>query len=359
MAQTQTDRPDPDQILRQALAEEDLDKFGRLKIFLGYASGVGKSVRMLDEGRRRRVRGQDVVVGAIQPKATAEVGALLSSLETIPLKAIGSALVMDVPAILRRHPQVCLVDVLAYDNPSGSGNAKRWQDVEQLLSKGISIVTSLNLQYVTERRDQVLAITGKLPVESVPEEFIKTADEIVVVDAPPEMIERCAGDSVRQRQLSELRELALILAAEVVDRQLEQYLQHNGIQQLWGARERILVCITPHLDADSLIHSARRNVERFHGELYVAYVRQAGLSTTDEQALDRSLALAREAGAVVEILEGEDAVDEIVRYARSQGITQIFVGHSDRQTWWRRMFGDPLDDLIRAADGMDVRIFPH
>ena len=190
MAQTQTGSPDPDQLLRQALAEEDLDKFGRLKIFLGYAAGVGKSVRMLDEGRRRRVRGQDVVIGATQPRATAEIAALLGFMEIIPLKAAGSALVMDVPAILHRHPQVCLVDGLAYDNPPGSRNAKRWQDVEQLLSKGISIITSLNLQYVAERRDQVLAITGKLPVESVPEEFIKTADEIVVVDAPPEMIER-------------------------------------------------------------------------------------------------------------------------------------------------------------------------
>ena len=130
-------RPDPEQLLRRLQAEEEYSKRGRLKIFLGYAGGVGKSFRMLDEARRRRTRGEDVVVGAIQPKVSVEVEALLQKMQVIPLRTIGGVHTMDVEAILRRHPQVCVVDGLAYDNPPGSPHSKRWQDVEHLLSAEI------------------------------------------------------------------------------------------------------------------------------------------------------------------------------------------------------------------------------
>ena len=149
------------ELLRQVQAEEREANRGKLKIFLGYASGVGKSHRMLDEGRRRRKRGQDVVVGAVQPTLPPDVKELLNQLEVIALRDVGGSPVMDLDAILRRHPGVCIIDGLAYDNPPGSRHDKRWQDVEEILAAGISVVTSLNLQYIEEHREQVEQITGK------------------------------------------------------------------------------------------------------------------------------------------------------------------------------------------------------
>jgi two-component system sensor histidine kinase KdpD len=359
-----TRRRTPEELLQQVQAEEAFDRTGRLKVFLGYASGVGKSFRMLDEGRRRLERGQDVVVGAIQPKTSHEIQALLAKLPVIPLKIIDDVAVMDVPAILERHPEVCLVDGLAYDNPPGAANPSRWQDVEQLLKAGISVISSVNIQYIDELRERVERITGKRVSQTVPRSFLNAADEIVVVDAPPEMCigrgdDEAPGQSSRAQKLSELREIALLLAADVVDRQLEAYLQRNGIASTFGTQERILVCITPRANATAMIQSGHRNAERFHGDLTVAYVSQPELSADDQAALDRNLAIARAANAHIEMLDGEDAIETILKFARERGITQIFVGHSTREGWWERLTGTPLDRLIRGANDIDVRIFPH
>ncbi len=359
-------RRTPEELLQQAQAEETYERRGKLKVFLGYASGVGKSFRMLDEGRRRSERGQDVVVGAIQPKTSPEIDSLLSKLEAIPLAYVDGVPVMDLPAILKRHPGVCLVDGLAYDNPPGSRNPSRWQDVEELLEAGISVISSVNIQYIDELRARVEQITHKSVTQTVPLSFLHSADEIVVVDAPPEMCMTRAGDgqsnaaaTSEAQKLSELREIALLLAADVVDRQLEAYLQRNGITQTFGAQERILVCITPRANATAMIESGRRNAERFHGDLTVAYVSQPEISADDQAALERNLAIARAANAHIEILDGEDAIDTILNFARERGVTQIFVGHSAREKWWQRMAGTPLDRLIRGANDIDVRVFPH
>ena len=357
-------RRSPEELLQQAQAEEDYERRGRLKVFLGYASGVGKSFRMLDEGRRRHERGQDVVVGAIQPKITPEIEPLLGKLEVIPVQFADGIPVMDMAAILKRHPAVCLVDGLAYDNPPGSPNRSRWQDVEQLLDAGISVITSVNVQYIDELRERVEAITGKKVTQTVPRSFLNSADEIVVVDAPPEMCITHSQDgqtgSAREAQkLSELREIALLLAADVVDRQLEQYLHRSGVTQTFGAQERILVCITPRANAAAMIASGKRNADRFHGDMTVAYVRQPEMSADDETALERNLAIARAANAHIQILEGDDAIGTILKFAREHSITQIFVGHSTRERWWERLWGTPLDRLILNAGDTDVRVFPH
>src|SRR6202158_2178915 len=182
-----TRRRSPEELLLQAAAEEAYERRGKLKVFLGYASGVGKSFRMLDEGRRRRERGQDVVIGATQLKTSPEVESLLHTLEIVPLKTVANTLVMDVAAILKRHPGVCLVDGLAYDNPAGCEHQYRWQDVEELLEAGISVITSVNIQYIDELRERVERITGKKVLQTVPRKVLNSADEIVVVDAPPEL----------------------------------------------------------------------------------------------------------------------------------------------------------------------------
>ena len=364
MAREISQKKTPEDFLRECQAEEAADTKGRLKIFLGYASGVGKSFRMLDEARRRRERGQDVVVGAIQPKVPPEVEKLLQKLEVIPLKAFGQDSAIDVEALIRRHPAVCVIDGLAYENPPGARNPTRWRDVDELLKTGITVVSSINIQYVAELRNQVEAITGKHVTQTVPIAFITSADEIEIVDAPAEQpIERLPEQQVdaakREQQLSKLRELTLVLAADVVDHQLSTYLECHGIKQHFGAQERILVCITARANVQEMIETARTIAERFHGELMVAYVNQPQISAADQAALEEKLAIARAAGARIQILEGENPVDALLDYARSRGVTQIFIGHSQRTGLWSRILGNPFDLLIRLSQGMDVRVFPQ
>lgn len=367
MAESARRRPTPEALLKQVEAEERHQLRGKLKVFLGYASGVGKSFRMLDEGRRRKARGQDVIVAAVQPEAPGDVNELLKNFEVIaPRMDLGSPFI-DVEAVLRRHPRVCLIDGLAYKNPPGAKNQERWQDVEELLSAGISVITTINLQYVAEKQAQVEAIRGRKVQDSVPEGFIRQADEIELVDAPPEYcVPAREGtrvvdeDTARfEQQLSQLREIALVLAAEVVDHQLEDYLHRQGIEQTYGTQERILVCVTPRSNASMMIHRGKRQAERFHGDLYVAYVEQDDLTPDDRETLRQNLEAAREAKAHVEILHGEDPVGAILRFAETHGITQIFVGHSQRTGWLERLRPNPVERLILEADGIDVRIFPH
>ena len=180
-------RRTPEELLREVQAEEAAaTRKGHLKIFLGYASGVGKTLRMLHEARRRRERGQDVVIGAVQPQAPPEAQELLDHLEVIPLKVVGRRTAIDVDALIRRRPAICIIDGLAYDNPPGVRNAARWQDVQDLVNAGLKVIGSINIQYIEELRDEVEAITGKHVTQTVPISFIKSADEIEIVDAPAE-----------------------------------------------------------------------------------------------------------------------------------------------------------------------------
>jgi two-component system, OmpR family, sensor histidine kinase KdpD len=355
--------PEPEQLLGQMHARQ---RHERLKIFLGYASGVGKSFRMLEEGRRRRERGQDVVVGALQPARPPEIDRLAEALEVIPLKKLEGGEVLDVETILKRQPQVCLVDGAAYDNPPGSRHPQRWQDIMELVHSGVVVVTSLNLQHIQERQDAVERITGKRARQFVPESFLHSATEIVMVDVPPDLVlERAGGPGASeaqvaetQRKLSALREEALLLTAEVVDRQLEHYLLSQGIEQHWGIHERILVCLSPRSNAQAMISSGRRNAQRFHGELFVVYVRHSKLSEAEELNLQKHLELARQVNAHTEVLHAEEPVAAVMDFARAHGVTQIFVGHRPRRHWWNHLLGGRIDRLIRAAEGMDVRVFP-
>jgi two-component system, OmpR family, sensor histidine kinase KdpD len=358
-------RKTPEEYLRECDAEEQAataNSQGNLKVFLGYASGVGKSFRMLDEARRRRERGQDVVVGAMQPQVPAEVEPLLRNLEVIPLRTVNGGTAIDLDALIRRHPSACIIDGLAYNNPPGLRNATRWEDVEDLLEAGINVIASINIQYVDELRDKVEAITGKHVDQTVPLCFIQGADEIEIVDAlPEEPLERSADQRVeiqqRQERLSKLRELALVVTADLVDHQLNEYLERHGIQQRFGAHERILVCITPRANLQEMMEIAQIMAQRFHGELSVAYVKQTNISPEDQSALDARLEIAHAAGARIDILEGPDPAEAILTFARSRGITQIFVGHSQR-TGLARLKGSPLDKLIWEGHGIDVCVFP-
>jgi two-component system sensor histidine kinase KdpD len=279
---------------------------------------------------------------------------VIGTLVMIPTRIVDGVPVIDVAAVLARRPQVCLVDGLAYDNPPGSAHARRYEDVEAILKAGISVITSINLEYIEEQKDFVRGVLGRAKPESVPQAFLDLADEVVVVDAPPG-----ANPDMEAHQLSLLRQRTLLLAADAVERQLEQYLRAHGIQSAWGTQERILVCMTPRANAAKMLASGRRNADRFHGELFAVYVTQPDLTADDQTALDRNVMLAHAQGATVETLTGKDAIATILEYARAHNITQIFVGHSLGRGWRARLGGTPLDRLIRDAEGIDVRVFPQ
>jgi two-component system sensor histidine kinase KdpD len=347
-------RPDPEALLKHVQAAERSAARGPLKIFLGYASGVGKSFRMFDEGRRRHQRGEDIVVAAMQPDMDPDVEQIARTMEVIPTVMNAGVPVIDVAAVLSRRPHACLVDGLAYDNPPGSRHPKRYQDVNELLAAGIGVVTSVNIEYIDEQQDFVEGITGHRRRETVPQAFIVQAEEVVVVDAPPE-----ADTPEQADRLSKLRHRALLLTADVVDQQLEAYLQLHGIQPTWGTQERILVCMTPRANAAAMLASGRRNADRFHGELFAIYVNQPHLTAEDRTALDRNVMLARAQEAHIDVLDSSNPIGAILAYARSHGITQLFVGHNLRRSVLARFTGTLLDRLIAEADGIDVRVFPH
>jgi two-component system sensor histidine kinase KdpD len=345
---------DPEALLRQIEAAEQAEHRGQLKIFLGYASGVGKSFRLFDEARRRHERGEDVVVAGTQPNSAPGVLDLIASLESVPTIDRDRSAMIDVDRVIARRPSVCVIDGLAYRNPEGARHAYRYQDVEDIRAAGICVLTSINLEYIAEQQVFVRAVLGRVRSDTVPQAFLDSADEVIVVDAPPE-----AETGIEEQQLLQLRQRALLVTADVVDRQLDTYLRLNGIHSTWGTQERILVCMTPRANAARMLASGRRNADRFHGELFAIYVVQQDLTAEDRLALDRNVMLAKAQEARVEMVAGKDPVRAILDFARSHGITQLFVGHNIRRRRRVRFGGTPLDRLIAGAVDMDVRVFPQ
>jgi two-component system sensor histidine kinase KdpD len=337
-------RPHPDELLRRIEAGEAEAARGRLKVFFGYASRVGKSERMFDEGRRRKSRGQDVVIGAVQLKGSEELSEIIREFEVIPLRD-GA---VCVEGILVRHPEVCLIDELARRNPPVSAHPYRWQDVQQLLDAGINVVTAVNLQHIFEQQDAVARLTGKRAEDSIPQSFLQSANEIVIVDAP-------AG---RSQVDNDLREMALLLAAQVVEDHLQQYLDERGIHQSWGTQERILVCITPRSNAKAMLESAARNTARFHGQMFALWVKQKDLNREQLEAVEDHLAFAQRVGAEVHSVDAPDPIPAIVEFAQEHRVTQIFLGHTQQPAWkfWKT---SSVDRIIRGAEGMDIRLFPQ
>jgi two-component system, OmpR family, sensor histidine kinase KdpD len=359
-------RRNPEELLANIELEERRKQRGKLKVFLGYASGVGKSFHMLDEGRRRNARGEDVVVCALQPEYPPEICTIIQQLELIPTIARDGAEAIDLTKAIERHPEVVLIDGLAYDNPPGSVNLHRWQDVEQLLQAGISVLTTVNIQYLENLQEEIERITGNRALYIIPRAFLdNSADEIAVIDAPSEEnvlgeIEDSSFRLVEKHRLSRLRELALLVAATVVDRQLESYLRSQGTEQTWGVQERILVCVTAESDASEMLASGRRNADRFQGEFYVLYFRDKALSKEEEDRLEMNLLNASKLGAEVHILRDSDTVAAILEFAQQRGITQIFVGRdSTPPDFWTRIRGNLAARLIRAAEEIDVVVYPN
>ncbi|MBL8055332.1 MAG: sensor histidine kinase KdpD, partial [Anaerolineales bacterium] len=369
-------RPSPDALLAHAQAEARRQARGRLKIFLGYAAGVGKTYAMLEAARQRQAEGLDVVVAYVETHGRADTEALLAGLELVPRRQVdyrGARLPeLDLDAVLARRPQLALVDELAHTNAPGSRHPKRYQDVEELLAAGLNVYTTLNIQHLDSLNDVVAQITGVVVRETVPDRVLDEAGEIELVDLPPgELIQRLKEGKVyvpdqaaraiqkffRQGNLTALREMALRRAAERVDDQMRAYMQTRAIPGPWSASERLLVCVGPGRLSERLVRAARRLADELNAEWFAAHVElPAGLEAAEREGVARVLLLAEELGARSVTLPGRDVAEAALAYARQHNVTNIIVGQPLRPRWQEWLFGSVVDRLIRRSGPIDVYV---
>src|SRR4051794_35760320 len=323
---------------------------GSLRIYLGASPGVGKTYRMLNEGVRRKDRGTDVVVGLVETHGRAQTAEQLASLEIVPLKTVeyrGTALhEMDTDAILCRRPQVVLVDEYAHTNAPGSTNEKRWQDVERLLDAGIDVISTLNIQHLESLNDVISRITGVTQRETVPDDVVRRANQLELVDMspeairrrmahgniyPPERIDTALANYFRPGNLSALRELALLWVADRVEESLHGYLDDHGISESWETRERVVVGITGVPGGEVLIRRAARMAGRVSGELIGVHVAvDDGLSQETSTELAAQRRLVAELGGTAHEIVGQDPAEALIAFARSEKATQLVLGATRR-----------------------------
>lgn len=371
-------RPDPDALLAQIRVAEKERSRGKLRVFLGYAAGVGKTYSMLEAAHQRMAEGVDIVVGYIETHGRQETEKLLTGLEIIPRRKVeyrGTVLTeMDLDAILGRHPSLVLVDELAHTNAPGSRHPKRYEDVEELLASGIDVYTTLNIQHLESLRDAVAQVTGITVGETVPDRVLDEANDIELIDLPPaELLRRLSEGKVyipeqagramkrffRPGNLSALRQMALRRAAERVDVQMRDYMRTRAISGPWPAGERLLVCVSPSPLSERLIRAARRWADRLNAEWHAVYVELPGhsqLSETARRQLIRNLHLAEELGAKVVTLPGQKVADTVVNYARNQNVTKIIAGKPLRPRLSDLLHGSVAEDIIRQSGPIDVNI---
>jgi two-component system sensor histidine kinase KdpD len=371
-AAAERDRPPPERFL--ALIREQ--QRGRLKVYLGFAAGVGKTCEMLQEGHRLKAQGVDVVIGFVETHGRPETAALIGDLEQLPRRRIeykGVVLEeMDLDAVLARHPQVALVDELAHTNAPGSRNPKRYQDVEELLQAGIHVITTMNVQHLESLYDMIERFTGVKVKERVPDYVLARADQIVNVDLssedlqerlragkvyPPDRAERALANFFTEGNLSRLRELALEEIARALDRRRQR--------QLPGAApgsERVMVCLSSRSpNTHRLLRKAARLADRFNAPWYAVYVRTPAerldkIDAATQRRISDTLELAQQLGGISMPYGGRDFASAVAEFVREYGITHVVVGRSQRP-WYRRWFGrSPLDQLLRAVRDVDVVI---
>ncbi len=369
-------RPDPDELLKHAQADESVR--GQLKIFMGYAAGVGKTYAMLEAAHQRQKQGVDVVVGYVETHGRVETEAFLKGLEILPRRPVeyhGSKMTeLDVDAIIKRHPALVLVDEFAHTNAPGSRHPKRYLDVEEILDTGIDVYTTLNVQHLESLNDVVAQVTGVVVHETVPDRVIDEASEIEVIDLPPdELLTRLREGKVyvpdqaaraiqkffRKGNLTALREMSLRRAAERVDDQMRAYMRTSAITGPWPATERLLVCISPSPLAEKLIRTTRRLADEIGAEWFAVYVEVASrpeLNPASRERVGKSLQLAEELGARTRTLTGHSIPETILAYARKHNITKVIVGKPIRPRWRELLAGSMVDHLIYASGDVDVYV---
>jgi two-component system sensor histidine kinase KdpD len=363
-------------------------KRGRFKIFLGYAAGVGKTYQMLDEGQELRRKGLDVVIGYFEPHGRQDTIARTEGLETVPRREIvyrGTTFQeMDTDAILKRKPEVCLVDELAHTNVPGLERTKRWQDVQVLLDAGIAVLTSLNIQHLESLNDQIWQMTGVRVRETLPDWVVDQADEIVVVDVTPralrhrlergviysrEKADKALENFFAEHNLSALREIAMRHAAHEIEEKLSvgdgsvpSAGPHDSspAAQPSGRKECILICIDERPSAAVLIRRGRRVADYLRAECFAIYVSPdpalSHLSQEQRESVEKHLGFARNLRIEVSVVQGNVVADGIVEFARTRHATQIFMGRSPSKGWKHRLRGSTLHRVVRLARDMEITI---
>jgi two-component system sensor histidine kinase KdpD len=372
-------RPSPDELLNRMRREAERSREGQLKIFFGAAPGVGKTYSMLEAARQKRSEGVDIVVGLVETHGRKETEALLEGLEVLPRRNVeyrGALLKeFNLDAALSRKPAVILVDELAHANAAGSRHKKRWQDIYELLGAGISVYTTVNVQHLQSLTDVVAQITGISVRETIPDFLLDRADEIELIDLPPDdLLQRLREGKVyvpelaaaalenffRKGNLIALRELALRRTADRVDEQMRVYREDKGITKIWPAGERILVCIGHNPRSIRLIHAARRLAAGLRAEWIAVHVEETSPrvqpSESDLKQIADHMRLAESLGAESAVLSGSRLSEEILSYARSRNVTRIIVGKPTHARWKDKFFGSPLDEIVRGSGDIDVYV---
>jgi two-component system sensor histidine kinase KdpD len=377
------ERPDPDELLARVARKQAKARRGRLKIFFGAAAGVGKTFAMLEAARERRAENLDVIVGLVETHGRAETQALLKGLEVLPTRQIdyrGTVLSeFDLDAALKRRPSIILVDELAHTNAPGSRHPKRWQDIEELLDAGIDVYTALNVQHLESLNDDVGQIAGIRIWETVPDTVFEAADEVELVDLPPdELLLRLKEGKVylpqqaqeairnffRKGNLIALRELALRQTAHRVDAQMLDYREDNAIREVWQVSERILVCIGPNALAERLVRAGKRFAVSLRADWIVVYVETPELQRLPAEKRDAvltALRIAEQLGAETVTLSSPAMSEAILKLASERNVTKIMMGKPSRRGWRRFALGSVVDTLIAEAHNINIYLLgsPH
>ncbi|MER5326740.1 sensor histidine kinase, partial [Streptosporangium roseum] len=353
---------------------------GRLRVYLGAAPGVGKTFAMLGEGHRRLARGRDVVVGLVETHGRPRTAELIDGMEVVPRRTVvhreTAFTELDVDAVIARAPRIALIDELAHTNVPGSRNAKRWQDVEEILDAGIDVVSTVNIQHLESLNDVVRQITGVPQRETVPDEVVRRADQVELVDMSPEALRRrmahgniyapekvdaALSNYFRVGNLTALRELALLWVAGKVDEQLDRYRAEHGIEGTWEARERVVVALTGGPEGDTLIRRAARIAARTKGaDLLAVHVTRAdGLAGGDPVDLARRRALAESLGGTYHQVVGDDIPRALLDFARGVNATQLVLGASRRGRFAQILSRGVGVTTTALSGSIDVHMITH
>jgi len=371
-------RPSADEMLDRVRRQAGAGARGRHRVYLGIAPGVGKTYTALEELHRRKQRGTDVVIGFIETHGRSKTTELAADLEVVPRKKLEYKGVtveeMDAEAIIKRHPALALVDELAHTNAPGSTREKRWQDVDDLLDAGITVISTVNIQHVESLADLVENITGVQVRERVPDRVLDAADEVELIDMsphalrqrmkhgniyPPERAERALTQFFREGNLIALREMALRKVAQVCEQDLEHYMHQEGIDAAWSAGERVMVCVDDQPQAQNLIRRGWRMANRYKTELLAVFVetpRWASASPETKRAIEENLRFAEDLGAQLVRLRGSDVAKVLMQIAHEKNVGAIVIGHSRHGRVHELLRGSIVQNLLRVAGDVDVHV---
>jgi two-component system, OmpR family, sensor histidine kinase KdpD len=348
---------------------------GRLVVHLGYAAGVGKTFAMLGEGHRRRDRGTDVIIGFVETHGRLKTAEQIGELEVTSRRKVtykGSTFEeMDVDSVLARAPEVALIDELAHTNVPGSQNEKRWQDVEELLAAGITVITTVNIQHLESLNDVVERITGVHQRETIPDDIVRRADQIELVDMspwglrrrmahgniyPPEKVDVALMNYFQEANLTALRELALLWLADRVEESLQDYIEDHEIKGPWETRERVLVALSGRPEGGRLVRRAGRIATRRGAELMGVHVVPEDVGAATGKELDSQKQLLSALGGTFHEVVGDNVADALLDFARAENVTQIVIGSTTRSRWRELAGGSVVNRLIRYSGPIDIHV---